>query len=106
MYYAVIDTNVLVSALINSKGSPAKVIRYIFENKLIPIFNEDIIEEYEDVLHRDKFNFDETDIRRLIEQIKILGIHEENLSSNEEFMRFQLGEPSYEMIKNMYNKFI
>lgn len=86
MYYAVIDTNVLVSALINSKGAPAKIIRYIFENKLIPIFNEDIIEEYEDVLHRDKFHFDETDIKRLIEQIKILGIHEKTLSSDEEFI--------------------
>ena len=85
MYYAVIDTNVLVSALINRKGIPAKVIRYIFENKLIPIFNEEIIEEYEEVLHRDKFNFDEADIVGLIAQIKINGVHEDTLNSEENF---------------------
>ena len=85
MYYAVIDTNVLVSALINSKGIPAKVIKYIFENKLIPIFNEEIIEEYEAVLYREKFNFAEADIIGLIAQIKINGVHKKALNSEEDF---------------------
>ena len=57
MIYAVIDTNVLVSALIthNPEAATAKVVRLLLERDFIPMFNEDIIAEYEDVLHRVKF---------------------------------------------------
>ena len=57
MIYAVIDTNVLVSALIthNPKAATAKVVRLLLEGDFIPMYNEDIIGEYKDVLHRVKF---------------------------------------------------
>ena len=57
MIYAVIDTNVLVSALIthNPEAATAKVVRLLLERDFIPMYNEDIIAEYEDVLHRAKF---------------------------------------------------
>ena len=57
MIYAVIDTNVLVSALItrNPDASTAKVVRLLLEKTFVPMFNADIIAEYEDVLHRPKF---------------------------------------------------
>lgn len=57
MIYAVIDTNVLVSALIthNPEAATAKVVRLLLERELIPIYDEDIIAEYKDVLHRVKF---------------------------------------------------
>lgn len=58
MIYAVIDTNVLVSALIthNSEAATAKVVRLLLELGFIPMYDVDIIEEYEDVLHRAKFH--------------------------------------------------
>ena len=58
MIYAVIDTNVLVSALItrNSQSATVKVVRRLLEGGFIPLYDNDIIEEYEDVLHRYKFN--------------------------------------------------
>lgn len=58
MIYAVIDTNVLVSALItrNSQSATVKVVRRLLEGGFIPLYNNDIIDEYEDVLHRHKFN--------------------------------------------------
>ena len=58
MIYAVIDTNVLVSALItrNSQSATVKVVRCLLEGGFIPLYDNDIIEEYEDVLHRYKFN--------------------------------------------------
>ena len=58
MIYAVIDTNVLVSALItrNSQSATVKVVRCLLEGGFIPLYDNDIIEEYEDVLHRHKFN--------------------------------------------------
>ena len=57
MIYAVIDTNVLVSALIthNPEAATAKVVRHLLERDFIPMYDEDIIAEYADVLRRTKF---------------------------------------------------
>ena len=57
MIYAVIDTNVLVSALIthNAESATAKVVRLLLEQDFVPLYDADIIAEYEDVLHRSKF---------------------------------------------------
>ncbi len=57
MIYAVIDTNVLVSALIthNSEAATAKVVRLLLNKDFVPMYDADIIEEYDDVLHRSKF---------------------------------------------------
>ena len=54
MIYAVIDTNVLVSALItkNPEAATAKVVRLLLEQEFIPLYDAGIIAEYEDVLHR------------------------------------------------------
>ena len=57
--YAVIDTNVLVSALITSKTDVATfmVVKKLFENQFIPVISESIILEYKMVLRRPKFGF-------------------------------------------------
>lgn len=57
MIYAVIDTNVLVSALItkNPEAATTKVVRLLLEQDFVPLYDADIIAEYEDVLHRSKF---------------------------------------------------
>ena len=57
MIYAVIDTNVLVSALItkNPEAATAKVVRLLLEQEFVPLYDADIIAEYEEVLHRSKF---------------------------------------------------
>lgn len=57
MIYTVIDTNVLVSALIthNPEAATAKVVRLLYDHIFIPMYDADIIAEYEDVLHRSKF---------------------------------------------------
>ena len=56
MIYAVIDTNVLVSALItkNPDAATAKVVRLLLDYGFVPMYNADIIEEYNEVLHRGK----------------------------------------------------
>ena len=58
MICAVIDTNVLVSALITHKleAATVKVVSLLLERGFVPMYNTDIIAEYEDVLHREKFN--------------------------------------------------
>lgn len=61
-YYAVIDTNVLVSALLNISSVPGQILREKLVGCITPILHEDIIAEYNDVLHRSKFRFDNHDI--------------------------------------------
>lgn len=82
MVYAVIDTNILVSALIthNSNASTVKVLESLFLQRFIPLYNEDIIMEYEDVLHRRKFKLTEDQIRLVIDCVKQNGIDSERFS--------------------------
>ena len=54
-YYAVIDTNVLVSALLKSASIPGIVARESLEGQIIPLLNDEIIAEYRAVLSRPKF---------------------------------------------------
>lgn len=58
MICAVIDTNVLVSALIthNPEAATSKVVRLLLDNEFVPMYDADIIAEYNEVLHRDKFH--------------------------------------------------
>lgn len=55
----VLDTNVLVSALLNPAGAPSTLLRYI-ENEIITLLlDERILMEYREVLHRQKFKFED-----------------------------------------------
>ena len=57
-YYAVIDTNVIVSALISkvSDSPPRQIFRALFTGDIIPLYHNDILAEYEEVLSRKKFH--------------------------------------------------
>ncbi|WP_033148863.1 putative toxin-antitoxin system toxin component, PIN family [Prevotella sp. P6B1] len=57
MIYAVIDTNVLVSALIthNPQAATSTVVGLMLQGAFTPLYDGDVIEEYREVLHRDKF---------------------------------------------------
>ena len=57
MIYAVIDTNVLVSALLNFQSNPGLVLLSVFNGETIPLVNEEILAEYREVLARKKFRF-------------------------------------------------
>jgi predicted nucleic acid-binding protein len=74
--YAVIDTNVLVSALFSISGNsnPSIIVRKIIDGVITPLYNEDILDEYEEVLNRDKFPFWKTDIDWMISIFLDYGI--------------------------------
>lgn len=76
MVYAVIDTNIFVSALIthNSNASTARVLENLLLHRIIPLYNDDIIKEYDEVLHRAKFKLSEEQISTVIEHVKQNGI--------------------------------
>ena len=79
MVYAVIDTNIFVSALITHHSSSAtvKILNYLSSRRIIPLYNDEIIAEYDEVLHRKKFKLPEEQISALIEFIKRNGIDSE-----------------------------
>ena len=83
--YAVIDTNVLVSALLSLRDDAAtvQIIRLVMEGEIIPLYSEKILDEYWEVLRREKFSFAETDIRKLLESIAKYGISVEPESIQE-----------------------
>ena len=74
--YAVIDTNVLVSALFSISGhsNPSIIIRKIIDGVITPLYNEEILAEYEAVLNRDKFPFRKADIDWIISTFIDYGI--------------------------------
>ncbi len=45
-YYAVIGTNVLVSAMLKWSSVPENVLELTFSGTIVPVFNEQIIKEY------------------------------------------------------------
>lgn len=75
-YYAVFDTNVLVSALLTKRKDVAtlQVVDAIAKGDLIPLYNQEILNEYEEVLHRSKFSFSEERILMLMQIIRQFGI--------------------------------
>ena len=83
--FAVIDTNVIVSALISrhTDSATVMVLDSVFSEHIIPVYNEDILNEYATVLRRKKFNFSEDFINETITTIKDKGIHSERVNSGE-----------------------
>ena len=72
-YYAVIDTNVLVSAMIKWDSAPGSVIALIFSGTIVPLLNERIIREYREVLKRKKFHLTDEIIDPVVDEIERLG---------------------------------
>ena len=87
MIYAVIDTNVFVSALLSRLPNTAtvKLVRILFERGMCPLYNEEIIAEYQDVLHRRKFHFPSEAIDEIIKTVQDIGISSERISSDDFF---------------------
>lgn len=86
VYYAVIDTNVLVSALLtrHEDASPLQIVRRVFQGEIIALYHEEILREYSEVLRRPKFGFSEAMVTVLIEAIEKYGISVERLAVQEE----------------------
>lgn len=74
-YYAVIDTNVLVSALLShhEDASTVLVVKKIFSGDIIPCYCGDILKEYSEVLRRKKFHFSEAMLDILLRAIMRFG---------------------------------
>jgi putative PIN family toxin of toxin-antitoxin system len=87
MIYAVIDTNVFVSALLSRHPDSAtvQVVNALLRHGICPLYNQEIIVEYQDVLHRDKFRFPIEAIDYIINAVQDYGISAERVISSEIF---------------------
>ena len=76
LVYAVIDTNVFISALItkNSEASTVKVLEAVLKGDIVPLYHEDIIAEYDEVLHRAKFKIDDVTSQLLLDAVVKYGV--------------------------------
>ena len=84
-YYAVIDTNVLVSALLRKSSIPGMVIDFAIAGRIIPLISDEIIAEYKDVLTRNKFDFKQEEINDLLRLFIKKGISLERTTTDECF---------------------
>ena len=82
-FYAVIDTNVLVSAFLKSTSVPHIVVDYVFAGDIVPLYNKEILAEYKDVLNRPKFHFPKEAVELTVNKIKEIGIHFDSITVNE-----------------------
>ena len=87
MIKAVIDTNVIVSAYVtkNLEAATSKVLEAVMQNKLTPIYNDQILNEYTEVLHSKKFGIPEHLIKWVIDKIITNGVRGERVISDEFF---------------------
>ena len=71
--FAIIDTNVIVSALLsrnNKESNTSRVFEAILDGRITPLYNEEILDEYKEVLGRSKFPFYKEDV----EMVEILMV--------------------------------
>ena len=62
----VLDTNVLVSALLSPEGPPARVLDLVTSGQVLLLFGEPILREYERVLRRRRFRIDAETVTELL----------------------------------------
>ena len=73
-YYVVIDTNVLVSAMLKWESVPGNVVSLAFDGPIIPVLNQQILKEYREVLLRPKFQFPTDVVDTVIDELMRRGI--------------------------------
>ena len=85
-FYAVIDTNVLVSALLSNKSDAATVmvLQSVENGEICPLIHEEILKEYEDVLGRAKFCLPSHLTHYVIQKIKEVGLESERVPTSED----------------------
>ena len=71
----VLDTNVLVSGLLNPRGAPGRVVELVATGDVDLAVDDRILDEYVDVLARREFGFDKKDVDTLVAVIDGTAVH-------------------------------
>ena len=73
-YYAVIDTNVLVSAMLKWNSVPGSILELVFAGPIVPLLHKEIVDEYKEVLSRPKFHLTNDIIEDVLTELREKGI--------------------------------
>lgn len=77
MRYVVIDTNVIVSALLaqdRQRSVPFAILEAVFLGKITPVLSKDIMAEYVTVLNREKFGFNKEWVKAILVELEKQGV--------------------------------
>ena len=74
MRRAVLDTNVLVSAILSLKGNAAVILGMITEGSLTPVYCCQILGEYTGVLARPRFGFPKNLVDEVLSLFEVFGV--------------------------------
>ena len=85
-YYAVIDTNVVVSSLLNPNSVPGTIMKFVATGMIVPFINGEILNEYIDVITRKEFKFKKEVIEGTLSLFQEQSIKVERTSTNEQFI--------------------
>ena len=88
IYYAVIDTNVLISGMLKKPSIPNEILLQSLVGNIVPLINETILAEYREVTARSKFHFPQPAVEKLMSDIIKRGIWQ-----NEERVEEELPDP-------------
>lgn len=70
----VLDTNVLVSALLKAHSDAGAIVRLVMSGTVNVVYDSRILSEYRDVLCRPKFRFEKFEVEAILTQIEAEGI--------------------------------
>ena len=74
-YRVVLDTNILVTALLSKKGASFKLLSMIDDQRLEVVLSTPLVKEYEDVLLRKKLALSKEDIDAVLDYMCQIGSH-------------------------------
>ena len=98
-YNVIIDTNVIVSALLtkNTDSATFKVMKLFFDNEIVLYYSKQIMNEYLEVLSREKFKFNSDLIESIKAAIEKFGI--EITPKNRDMLMIDVKDkPFYEIV--------
>jgi putative PIN family toxin of toxin-antitoxin system len=68
-----LDTNIIVSAFLNPRGIPGEIVSLVLAKKITVCYDNKILSEYQEVLTRSKFDFNNELVNDFLEFIKTNG---------------------------------
>jgi uncharacterized protein len=71
----VLDTNVLIAALLSPHGAPAQLLDLSLVGEIVLLVDDRILAEYLEVARHPKFVFPQVDLRRVLDALTALAEH-------------------------------
>jgi putative PIN family toxin of toxin-antitoxin system len=82
----ILDTNVIVSALLSPQSLPAKILGLVLNGTIGIVYDNNVLAEYTEVLNRKKFKIDKESIKVVSEFIRNDGEYAISIPQNAKFV--------------------